>query len=112
VRKFVIGFELAFFHSYLLDSKLLAFSNVILFLSYMFRAQIESSIRVFTADMFPTPSTTFELLSYVAELANLLSEAPSPPSSRTRPFNKLVLDFLNIEAEQGKDSDSHGSASH
>jgi hypothetical protein len=34
-----------------------------------------------------------------------------PPPSRTCPFNKLVLDFLDIEAEQGEDSDRHGSPS-
>jgi hypothetical protein len=59
--------------------------------------------------MFATPSTTFELPSYAAQLANFLAEAPSPPPSRTRPFNKLVLDFLDIEADQGEDSDRHGS---
>jgi hypothetical protein len=38
-------------------------------------------------------------------------EAPSLLSSRTIPFNILVLDFQDIEAEQGKDSDRHGSPS-
>ena len=59
-------------------------------------------------DMFATPSTTFELPSYDVEFAHLLAEAPFPPSSRTHLFNKLVLDFLDIEAEQDKDSDKHG----
>ena len=77
----------------------------------MCRVQIESPIRVLNADMFATPSTTFELPSYVAELAHLLAEASSQAPIRTRPFNKLVLDFLNIEAEQGEDSDRHGSPS-
>ena len=58
-----------------------------------------------------SPSKTFKLPSYVAELANLLAEAPSPPPSHTRPFNNLVLDFLDIEAEQGEDIDRHGSLS-
>ena len=111
VNKFVVCFELAFFHSYILSSKVLAFSNVILFLSCVYREQIESPICVLTMDMFSTPSATFEFPSYAAELANFLAEAPSPPPSHTRPFNKLVLDFLDIEAKQGKDSDSHGSAS-
>ena len=106
MRKFVICFELAFFHSYLLISKLLALSNVILFLSCVYKAPIESPIRVLTADMFSTPSTTFEIPSYAAELANLLAEAPSPPTSCTRLFNNLVLDFLNIKAKQVEDSDS------
>ena len=50
-------------------------------------------------------SKTFELTSYVAEFANLLAEAPSSPPSRIRPFNKLVLDLLDIEAKEGEDSD-------
>ena len=61
--------------------------------------------------MCSSPSKMFELPSYVAELANFLAEAPSPPPSRTRPFNNLVLDFLDIEAEQGEDIDRHGSPS-
>jgi hypothetical protein len=77
----------------------------------VYRAQIESPICVLTTDIFSMPSSTFELPSYVVELANLLAEAPSPPLSRTGPFNNLVLDFLDIEAKQGEDSDSHGSAS-
>ena len=60
---------------------------------------------------FATPLRAFKLPSYTAELAHLLAEAPSPPPSRTRPFSKLVLDFLDIEAEQGEDSNKHGSPS-
>ena len=67
--------------------------------SRMCKVQKESRIRVLTTDMFSTPSTTFEFPSYVAKFAHLLAEAPSPPLSRTRPYNKLVLDFLDIEAE-------------
>ena len=52
-----------------------------------------------------SPSKTFELPSYAAEFANILAEAPSPPPSRIRPFNKLVLDLLDIEAKEGEDSD-------
>jgi hypothetical protein len=61
--------------------------------------------------MFATPLMTFELPLYDVELAQLLAEAPSPPPSCTRPFNKLILDFLDIEAEHGEDSDRHGSPS-
>ena len=68
-------------------------------------------ICVFNVDMFTTPSTTFELPSYIADLVHLLAEAPSTPPSRTCPFNKLVLDFLDIKAEYGEDSDRHGSPS-
>ena len=64
----------------------------------MHRVQNESPIRVLNADMFATPSTTFELPSCVTELAHLLAETPFPPLSRTRLFNKLVLDFLDVEA--------------
>ena len=77
----------------------------------MCRVQNESSIRVLNADMFAIPSTKFELPPYAANLAYLLAEAPSPPPSRTRPFNKVVFDFLDIEAEQGEDSDRYGSPS-
>ena len=52
-----------------------------------------------------SPSKTFELPSYAAKFANVLAEAPSLPPSRSRPFNKLVLDLLDIEANVGEDSD-------
>ena len=77
----------------------------------MFKVPKESSIRVLTADVFATPLTTFELPSYAAKFAHHFAEAPSPPPSHTRPFNKLVLDFLDIKAEQGQDSDIHDSPS-
>ena len=77
----------------------------------MYRVQNESPILVLNADMFATPSISFDLPSYVAELANLLAEAPSPPPIRPCPFNNLLLDYLDLEAEQGKDSDRHGSPS-
>ena len=64
----------------------------------MYRVQNESPIRVLNADMFATPSTTFEFSSYAADISHLLVEAPSPPPNRTRPFNKLVMGFLDIEA--------------
>ena len=66
---------------------------------------------IFRRGMFLSPLKTFELPSYAAELANLLAEALSPPHSRTCPFNNLVLDFLDIEAVLGDDSDRHGSPS-
>jgi hypothetical protein len=54
---------------------------------------------------FATSLTTFELPSYAAEFAHVLAEAPSPAPIRTRPFNKQVLDFLDIKAEQGEYND-------
>ena len=110
VRKFVIGFEIALFHFCLYGSKLLALANVILFSSCMFRVQNESLIRVIF-DMFSTPFRTFELPCYAARLANLLAEAPSPAPIRTRSFNKLVEGFLDIDVEEGEDSDRHASPS-
>ena len=97
-------------HFYLLVSEFCSFSTV-LFSSFMCRVQNESPIRVLNADMFATPLTTFELPFYVVELAHVLVEAPSPPPSRTRHFNKTILDFLDLEAEQGEDSDRHDSLS-
>ena len=75
----ILVLNLFFFISIFSGSKLLAWSNVIYFLSCMFKVQNESPIHVLTTDMFFSPSTTFELPSYVVGLANLLAEAPSPP---------------------------------
>ena len=58
-----------------------------------------------------SPLNTFELPTYAADIANLLAEAPSPPPSRVRSFNKLVFEYVDIEAEEGEDSDRHGSPS-
>jgi hypothetical protein len=77
----------------------------------MYRVQIQSPIRVLDAEIFATPSATFELPPYASELAHRFAEAPSPPPSRIRPYNKLVLDFVDIEAEQGEESDTHSSQS-
>ena len=75
------------------------------------KAKSSPSNRILTADIFSTPSTTFELLCYVAGLANLLAEALSPPPSPIQPFNKLVEDYVDIETEEGNDSNRHGSPS-
>ena len=72
-------------------------------LAWGFRVPVENA--VLRRGMCSSPSKTFELPSYAAELANVLAEALSPPPSRIRPFNKLVLDFLDIKAEEGEDSD-------
>ena len=63
-------------------------------------------------DMFATPSTAFKLPLHIVGLAYQFAEAPSPPLLHTRPFNKLVLDFLDVEAKQGKDNDRDDSLSH
>ena len=57
--------------------------------------------------MFAMPSTSFDLPAYASEFAHLLVEAQSPPPIHTRRCNKLVLDYLDIGAEEGKDSDRH-----
>jgi hypothetical protein len=79
-------------------------SNIPL-ITYTCKVQDVNPIQILITDMFATPSTTFELPSYAAELAHVLAEAPSPAPIRTRLFNKQVLDFLDIEAEQGEDND-------
>lgn len=88
-----------------------SFLHVLIFFfsSCMFGVLKESLIRVLASSIFATPSATFELLSYHANFALHFTEAPSSPHSRTRPFNKLILDFLDIEVEQGEDSDRHDS---
>ena len=77
-------------------------SNLIV---YWFRAPKEN------ARMSSSPSKTFELPTYATSLANLLAETPSPPPRRIRPFNKLIENFLDIEADEGKESDRNGSPS-
>ena len=52
-----------------------------------------------------SPSKIFELPLYATEFTNLLAEVPSLPPNRIRPFNKLLLDLLDIEAKEGDDSD-------
>ena len=81
------------------------------FSSCMFRVPKESPVCVFSMDMFATPSTMLELPLYATELTHHLMKAPSPPPTRTCPFNNLVLDFLDIEAQHGEDSDRHDSPS-
>jgi hypothetical protein len=61
--------------------------------------------------MSSSPFNTFELPTYAAGLANLFADAPSPPPTRIRPFNKLVFEYVDIEAEEGEDSDRQGSPS-
>ena len=77
----------------------------------MCRVQIASPLRVLNSDMFAMPSTTFELPPYVFGLAHFLADAPSPPPSPIRHFNKKTLHFLDIEAEQCEHSDRHGGPS-
>ena len=108
VRKFFLATILLAFLSYRIGSGM---GSCFYSSSFMCKVQNQSPICVLTVDIFATLSTTFKLPSYAPELAHLLPESPSPPLSRTRPFNKLVFNFLDIEADQGKDSDRHGSLS-
>jgi hypothetical protein len=106
VSKFVIVFYLSFIF---ISSSRTFQLYLICLTSFMCRVQNDSPIRVLNADMFSTPSTTFELPPYAAQFANVLAEAPSPPPVRTRPFNIQVLDFMDIEAVQGENSERHAS---
>ena len=107
MRKFVLGFSLVCISTF--SNQCLSMCSCFFSSSCVCRVQNESPFCVLNADMFATPSTTFEFPSYTAKLAHLLAEAPSPPLRRTSPFNKLVLDFLDMEAEQGGDSDRYGN---
>ena len=78
-------------------------------LAWRFRVPRENAI--IRRGMSSSPSKTFELPTYAVGLANLFAEAPSPPPSRIRPFNKLVEEDVDVEAEEGDDSDRHGSPS-
>jgi hypothetical protein len=106
----LLASNLPFCHSFLLGFKSFALSNVISS-CHVFRGQFVSPIRVLTADMFSTPSTSFDLPSYAADIANILAEAPSPSPSPPRPLNSQALVFLDIEAVQCEDSDGHVSPS-
>ena len=75
------------------------------------RVPRDSPIRVLNSDMFATPSMTFNLPSYAADLAHIMVDWPSPPPRRTRHFNGLVSNFLDIEALQAEASDEHSSPS-
>ena len=86
--------------------------NLCFFLSYVFRVPHESPVRVLIVDMFATLLMTFELPSYATGFAHQFAKAPSPPPPHARPFNTLVLNFLDVEAEQGEDNDRDGSPSH
>ena len=108
VRKFVRIFSLTCISIF--SAEFLNMCSTYLF-HYMCRVHNESPIRVLNADMFATPWTSFDLPSYADELANLLAEALSPPPIRIQPFNKLVEDYLHIEAEEDEDSDRHGGRS-
>lgn len=61
--------------------------------------------------MFASPSMTFTLPTYAADLAHQMVDAPSPPPRRTRPFNDLVSNFLDIEALQAEATDEQSSPS-
>ena len=70
-----------------------------------------SPIRVLNADMFATPLKSFDLPSYAAELANVMAVAPSPSPSPPRHLINEVSAYVDIEAEEGEDSDRLGSPS-
>ena len=111
VRKFVVWL-LIFFLTIFSFPFFVFFSYIYVFpLSCVFRIPHGSPLRIINADMFATPSIAFELPSYAARLAHQFAEAPSPPPLCTQPFNKLVLDFLDVEAEQSDNNDRDDSPS-
>ena len=59
--------------------------------------------------MFSTPPKPFYLPSYARGLAYVFAEAPSSVPVRTQRYNSRVLDFVDIEARQGDESDGSSS---
>ena len=77
----------------------------------MYRVSPERPTHIFNAEMFSTPPKQFYLLSYAGGLIHVFAEAPSLVPARTRRYNSRVLDFVDVEARQGYDSDDSSSRS-
>jgi hypothetical protein len=56
--------------------------------------------------MFTNLLKTFELPPCASGIVHWFVEAPSPPPTRARTFNKRVLDYIDLKAKQGEDSGS------
>lgn len=67
-------------------------------------------MRILTTDMFATFLIAYKLPLCATWLALQFMEAPSLPSPCTRPFKRLLLDFLDVEAKEGKDNDRIGGS--
>ena len=61
--------------------------------------------------MFSTLPKLFYLPSYAGGLLQVFAKAPSPVLVRTRHYNSRVLDFVDVEAKQGNESDGSSSRS-
>ena len=77
----------------------------------MYRVSPERPTLILNAEMFSTPPKQFYLPSYAGGLALIFVEAPSPVPARTRCYNSRVLDFVDVEARQGYNSDGSSSRS-
>ena len=55
--------------------------------------------------MFATTQKAFHLLSYASGLAKVVTEAPSLILHHNCRYNSRVLDFVDVEAREGYDSD-------
>jgi len=55
--------------------------------------------------MFASPSTAFEFPFYAVRFVHQFAEAPSSSPTSTCPFNRRVLEFLDVEAEWSEDSE-------
>ena len=71
----------------------------------MCRVPWESPIRVLNPDMFRSPPRAFELPLYAGGLAHHFAVAPSPPITRAHLVDRRVLEYLDVEARQGMESD-------
>ena len=61
------------------------------------------------AKMFSAIPKPFYLPSYAGGLAHDFVEAPSRVLVHTRRYNSRVLDFVDVEARQGDESDGSSS---
>ena len=77
----------------------------------MYRVSPQRPTHIFNVEMFSTPPKPFNLPSYAKGLAQVFAEAPSPVPVHTQCYNSTVLDFVDVEAKQGDESDGSSSRS-
>ena len=77
----------------------------------MYRVSPQRPLHILNAEMFSTPPKPFYLLFYARGLTHVFAEAPSPVPIHTQRYNSKVLDFVNVEAKQGDESDDSSSRS-
>ena len=79
--------------------------------STLYRVSPQRPTRILNAEMFSTPPKRFYLPSYVGGLAHVFAEAPSLVLVRTQRYNSRVLDFVDVKARHGDESDGSSSRS-